>query len=374
MADYKNKHDKTIIKEPITDYKTEDILNRNESWRAIANQLDKYDEKGKLDSKRIIFTGKVLQGGNFAGENLENADFSGSNMQEINLSKANLKNVDFTGADLSGADLSYTNLDGAIFTGAKLIGTNFTGAHMHGVKLIDADLQDAILLDADLDNLSIEELQELVEYLALYYPHKLNLTRLNLTLLDLSRIDLRNVNLRGVDFTGCNFFGVNIYELDLSECIISPAQIEQAIGHIPSPEELKKILAPKRKKNKHKMKGIDFSSLFDSRGGFDWDTTKGGMSMKDILKFGKDVRDSFKKPDSDEKIMENFKKNKDEKAEEKASSNDDLRKSIEQYKQEVLEQLKEQKTKEERISENDKTREKINEVKSVINTQKGYER
>lgn len=374
MAEYKNKHDKTTINEPITDYQTKDILNRNESWRAIAGQLDKVDEKGSLRSRQFIFSNKVLQGGNFSGENLENADFSGSNMQEINLSKANLQNVDFTGADLSGADLSFANLDGAVFTGAKLIGTNFTGAHMHGVKLIDADLQDAILLDADLDNLTIEELQELIEYLALYYPHKLNLTRINLTLLDLSRIDLRNVNLRGVDFTGCNFFGVNIYELDLSECIISPAQIEQAIGHIPTPEELKKILAPKKKKNKGKMKGIDFSALFDSRGGFDWDTTKGGMSMKDILKFGKELKDSFKKPDSDEKIMNNFNKNKEDKHIEKESSNEELRKSIEQYKQEVLEQRREQKAREDHIAETERTREKINEVKAVINTQKGHER
>lgn len=374
MADYKNKHDKTTIKEPINDYQTQDILNRSESWRAIANQIDKYDEKGSISERRIIFSGKVLQGGNFSGENLENADFSGSNMQEINLSKANLKNVDFTGADLSGADLSNAILDGAIFNGAKLIGTNFTGAHMHGVKLIDADLQDAILLDADLDNLTLEELQELIEYLALYYPHKLNLSRINLTLLDLSRIDLRKVNLRGVDFTGCNFFGVNIYELDLSECVISPAQIEQAIGHMPTPEELKKILAPKKKKKKHKMKGIDFSALFDSRGGFDWDTTKSGMSMKDILKFAKEFKDSFKKPDSDDKIMENFNKNKDDKESEKENSNEELRKSIEQYKQEVLEQKREQKYREDRAVENERTREKINEAKAVINAQKGYDR
>ena len=98
MADYKNTHNKTTPKEPITDYQTEDILNRSESWRAISSQLDKYDKKGSVSERRIIFTGKVLQGGSFSGENLENADFSGSNMQEINLSKANLKNVDFTGA------------------------------------------------------------------------------------------------------------------------------------------------------------------------------------------------------------------------------------------------------------------------------------
>ena len=159
-----------------------EVLERSESWKVIAKEVS---AKNNIQSD-IVFTGKVLQGGDFSGENLSNANFSGSNLKEVNLSKANLQNVDFTGADLSGADLSGANLDGAIFTGAKLIGTNFTGAHMHGVKLVDADLQDAILLDADLDNISLEELQELIEYLAKYYPHKLNLRRLNLTMLDLN--------------------------------------------------------------------------------------------------------------------------------------------------------------------------------------------
>ena len=122
------------------------------------------------------------------------------------------------------------------------------------------------------------------------------------------------------------------------------------------------------------MKGIDFSALFDSRGGFDWDTTKGGMSIKDILKFGKELRDSFKKPDSDEKIMEKFGKNKEDKETEKESSNDELRKSIEQYKQEVLDKMREQKNREIKEAETEKTREKINEVKAMINAQKGHER
>ena len=332
MTEYGDKHHKNKEKR----FSGEEVLNRSESWRAIAKHVVS-DEDEKIQSN-IVFTGKVLQGGNFSGENLENANFSGSNMQEINLQNANLKNVDFTGADLSGADLSGANLDGAIFSGAKLIGTNFTGAHMHNVKLVDADLQDAILLDADLDNLSIAELQELVEYLAMYYPHKLNLTRLNLTLLDLKRIDLRKVNLRGVDFTGCSFFGVNIYELDLSECIISQAQIEQAIGHIPTPHELKQLLAPKRRNKKAKMKGIDFSSLFDDRGSFEWDATKGGIDVGGIVKFSKGH--SEHKKDSDEKIIDGYNKKKEEKTE---NNNEELRKSIEEYKKEVLEIRREQK-------------------------------
>ena len=122
------------------------------------------------------------------------------------------------------------------------------------------------------------------------------------------------------------------------------------------------------------MRGIDFSALFDSRGGFVWDTTKGGMSIKDILKFGKELRDSLKGPDSDEQIMKNFKKSREGKEDEKEDSNEELRKSIEQYKQEVLEQRREQKSKEEKVAETERTREKINEAKAIINAQKGYER
>lgn len=356
MTDYGNKHQKNKDKIPAS-------IQTSESWRAIANLSEEYEEKEA--NKNLIFTGRILQGGNFSGENLEGADFSGSNMQEIILKDANLRNVNFTGADLSGADLSGSMLDGAVFTGAKLIGTNFTGAHMHGVTLKNADLQDAILLDADLDNLSLEELQELVEYLATYYPHKLNLSRLNLTMLDLKRIDLRKVNLRGVDFTGCNFFGVNIYELDLSECIISPAQIEQAIGHIPTMEEMKKIMAPKKKKAKSKMNGIDLEQLFHGgNGSFEFDATKANINVSTMVKKGKEFVSKFKKPDSDEKIIENYNKKREQKEtkEPKESSNDELRKSIEQYKREVLERRQEERTN------------KNKETPVIVNTNKGNER
>ena len=60
--------------------------------------------------------------------------------------------------------------------------------------------------------------------------------------------------MKGVDFTGMDFTGVNIMELDLSECIITPEQIAQALGRIPSVDELKKILAPKKKKMKSFLK------------------------------------------------------------------------------------------------------------------------
>lgn len=339
MSSYGHKHHQI---NKITATANGDTLERGESWRAIAKSTEQPTAAQHAPiTHDIIYIGKNLQGGNFSGENLENANFSGSNLQEINLCNANLQNVDFTGADLSGADLSGANMDGAIFTGAKLIGVNFTGAHMHGVKLINADLQDAILTDADLDNLTIEELQELVEYLALYYPQKLNLSRLNLTLLDLRRIDLRRVNLRGVDFTGCNFFGVNIYELDLSECVISPAQIEQAIGHQPTPDELQKILAPKKRdKKKQKAKGIDFTDFFDSRGGFDWDTTKGGSSFDKLIKSGQEFFGHKKKQTEKEGNEPQTANSKPEKAQN--NNSDDLRKSIEQHKRDVLEQRREQ--------------------------------
>lgn len=350
----------------------DEVLNRSESWQAITKQFDKFSEKS--DAKGhivddIVFSGKMLQGGSFNGENFENADFSGSNMQESSFKNANLQNVNFTGADLSGADFSGANLDGAIFIGAQLIGTNFTGAHMHGVKLQNADLQDAILLDADLDNLSIEELQELVEYLAKYYPYKLNLTRLNLTLLDLKRIDLTQVNLRGVDFTGCDFTGVNIFELDLSECVISPAQIEQAIGHVPTALELKKILAPKNKKrNKSNMKGIDFEDFFSGgNGGFELDTTRIGIDVKNIAKTGKEILKSFHKKDSDEKIIEKFGNEKVNHQTEKKDSNvEELRKTIEQHKREVLERRQEEKNRENKEKMREQIREKIKENKAMV--------
>lgn len=133
---------------------------------------------------------------------------------------------------------------------------------MKGVKLQEADLEDAILLGIEIDELGIEELQQLIEYLAKYYPHKLNLTKINLTLLDLRSIDLSKVNLRGVDFTGCDLTGVNIMELDLSECIISPEQIAQALGRVPTKDELAKIMVPKKKNKAKGFEGVDISSIF----------------------------------------------------------------------------------------------------------------
>lgn len=328
------------------DQSIESLFRKNFSWQAIteiSNTQSSYSVAGTKDYKSDFnFSGKVLRGGKFIGENFKNANFSSSDLKEVDFKNADLEGADFTAADLSGADLSGANLNGAIFTGAKLRGTNFTGAKMNGVILVDADIQDAILLDVEMDQLALEELQALVEYLAIYYPHKLNLARMNLTLLDFTRIDLSMVNLRGVDFTGIDFTGVNIFEWDLSECIITPEQIAQALGRMPTPLELKKILAPKNRK-KRKLKGIDFTSFFDGRGTAGvWDLSKHpGISIKDLLRMGKQIYGAvIKKPDpKDEEIFEKFHKSNDEKQEALAKEhNDEVRKIIEERKRAVREE------------------------------------
>ena len=272
----------------------EKLLRKSFSWQAISEvteTVSSYTGPRLSDfGTELNFSGKVLRGGKYAGEKLQNANFSSADLKEVDFKNADLSGADFTAADLSGADLSGANLNNAVFTSAKLIGTNFTGAKMNGVTLVDADIQDAILLNVEMDQIALEELQALIEYLAVYYPHKLNLTRMNLTMLDFTRIDLSMVNLRGVDFTGVDFTGVNIFEWDLSECIISPEQIAQALGRMPTPQELKKILAPKNRK-KTKLRGIDFSSFFDGRGTAGvWDLSKHpGITVANLLSMGKSI-------------------------------------------------------------------------------------
>ncbi len=326
------------------DQSAERVLNKSFSWQAISDATEKrnsyYSSYIQSSQTDFNFSGKVLRGGKYAGEKLKNANFASSDLQEVDFTNADLEGADFTAADLSGADLSGANLNGAIFTSAKLRGTNFTGAKMNGVVLVDADIQDAILLDVEMDQMALEELQALVEYLAVYYPHKLNLTRMNLTMLDFTKIDLSQVNLRGVDFTGVDFTGVNIFEWDLSECIISPEQIAQALGRMPTPLELKKILAPKNKK-KFKLKGIDFTSFFDGRGTVGvWDLSKHpGITIKDLLKIGKQIYGAvIKKPEpKDEEIFQKFLQEHDEKQESLAKEhNSEVRKIIEERKRALL--------------------------------------
>lgn len=313
------------------------------SWKAVANEINRLDD---LNGRRLALdtedyhVGENLSGLDFSGQNLSNKDFSAANLQDANLREAQLSGADFTGADLSGADLSGADLTDAIFAGAKLKGTNFTGANMEGVILRDADIEDAILIDIRMDELAIEELQALVEYLAIYYPHKLNLRRINLSLLDLTRIDLRQVNLRGVDFTGIDFTGVNIMELDLSECIITPEQIAQALGRVPSAEELRKILAPKKRKKAKKFY-IDFSEFLSNGHFLGWtDLTKHSISTDQLVAGFLKLKNTIaKKPEEKDEVI--FAKAQEFHAErleaERKAYNEEQKKNIEERKQRILE-------------------------------------
>ena len=292
------------------------------SWSRVSQ--NNYLQNSSLDNSGLLFVGKNLEGGMFAGENLKGANFS----------VANLTGVDFSGANLTGANLEGADLSGAILSGAVLHNTNFSKAILNGVKLVDADLENAILLGIEIDALGIEELQALIEYLAKYYPHKLNLSKMNVSLLDFTRIDLTNVDLTGVDFTGVNFTGVSITGLDLSACKITPEQIAQALGRVPSAEELAKILAPKKKDGKRK--GFDdIATMFI--GGKDqlvWDFTKDkGISIETLMKVGKKVFSRGKKPEVKEEAKEEKEDIEDLKAK---SHNDELRKIIEERKQKEL--------------------------------------
>lgn len=310
------------------------------SWRAVSqNDGGNVGRSSFLNS--IDFVGKNLENGKFANENLQSANFSVANLTGVDFSGANLQGVDFSGANLTGANLSGADLSGAILSGSVLHGTNFTGAKLNGVKLTEADLENAILLDIEIDALGIEELQSLIEYIAKYYPHKLNLAKMNLTLLNLSKIDLSQVNLRGVDFTGCDFTGVNIVGLDLSECIITPQQIAQALGRVPGKDELAKILAPKKKVQKN-FNGVDMTSIFlgDGKefGVLNFANDK-GISIETLLKVGKKVfRNGAKKPEvKDEEALKNIKSEHEMQVK---SHNDELRKIIEERKQKELEARK----------------------------------
>ena len=315
------------------------------NWKAVAKEEPKYNSGFSFMQKQIWtpdkisgadFHAKNLENGDFAGENLENFNFSAANLKGINLSGANLRGVDFSGADLTGANLEGADLTGANLEGAKLIRANLKKVKLKEAKLTGVDLTDTVFLEVDIDNLTLEELQELVEYLATYCPHKLNLAKFDLRLLDLSKIDLRNVSLRGVDFTGVDFTGVNIAELDLSECIITPEQIAQALGRTPSPEELKRILAPKPNKKKKDF-FIDLTDFFIDNGrpvGI-WITNPSRrITFDEIFSAVKKFSANFKKEDSQEI--------KKQKTETDKSSTEDLQRVIEENKKMVLkEKMKE---------------------------------
>ena len=325
-------------------------------WSMVANQKD--DDIVEFEEQESLqFVGKNLENGKFSGENLQGANFSVANLTNVDFSGANLQGVDFSGANLTGANLSGADLTGAILSGAVLASANFNKAKLLGVKLVDVDIENAILSDIEIDEITLEGLQELVEYIAKYYPHKLLLRNLNLRLLNLASIDLSRLDLRGVDFSGVDFTGVSIVGLDLSECKITPEQIAQALGRVPTAEELAKILAPKPKK-KQSIKGVDFTDLFlgDARDYGVWDFSKDkGISIEDLMKIGKKVFGGGKKPEiKDEKALKEAKSEKDVEAK---NHNEELRKVIEERKQKELESRKALK---ENAEKNSESRKEIN--------------
>ncbi len=288
------------------------------------------------------YSSKVIEQADFKGQMLDGQSFRGASLIGADFSGASLKNVDLSGADLSGANLSGVDLSGANLSGAILRGTNFTGACLNGIKLAEADLDGAVLLDLRIDELGLQELQDLVEYLAKYFPHKLNLAKMNLTLLDLKRIDLKNLDLRGVDFTGVDFTGVNIIGLNLSECLITPQQIAQAMGRNPTRDEMMQLLMPRKKERGKEWSGIDWESFF--RGGEDysiWDATKDkGISIEQILQTGKKVfrKEAGKPKVKDEQIVEQVKAEQKNREDERTEK---IRENIEKNRQAVLEARKE---------------------------------
>lgn len=309
---------------------------------AIDDKMFKIPDAVKSENG-MEMAGKTLIGAVYQKQDLSHANFSAANLSQADFSGAILKGVDFSGADLTDANFSSADLTNAVLSGSNLLRANFTGAKLNHVILTEANLEEAIMLGIEIDDLAIEELQALVEYMAVYYPHKLNLTKLNLTLLDLSKIDLTKVSLRGVDFTGCSMKGVKIWELDLSECIISTAQIAEAIGHVPTPQELAQLLAPKVKKKDSKV--IDMTDLFFDNGkefGV-WDVThEKGLDIGKLVESGmKLFRKSASKPKppiEGEEIVAHIKEEKLRSDSDKAR-NEELKERIKQRKEEELRKL-----------------------------------
>ena len=91
------------------------------------------------------------------------------------------------------------------------------------------------------------------------------------------------------------------------------------------------------------------------------------IDINAIGKKGKEIFKSFKKRDSDDKIMEKFGKEKENKNPEKKESNiEELRKTIEQHKREVLERRQEVHEIENKEKMREQIREKIKENKAML--------
>lgn len=353
MVEDFNKNFKTdAIRKKINASSRDSFASIKTQWQAVASsermsELTKdifLAAESEIVAKKTTPIINVPNGKDFSKQDLSESSFSVQNLEGANFAGATLRGVDFSGANLAKASFAGADLSYSIFAGTILREANFTGAILNGVKLTEADIQDAILLDIEIDAMGIEELQALVEYLAKYYPHKLNLGSMNLTLLNLANIDLTKINLKGVDFTGCDMTGVNIMELDLSECIISPEQIAQALGRVPDAEELKRLLAPKTKKKQYDGKiadGIMEWFLGNGKQFGVWDVTKDkGVKIEDLMKMGKKVFQKIAgKP---EPKLEEIQEHVVAKLEEKEKThNDELKKIIEERKKQELEARKE---------------------------------
>lgn len=201
-------------------------------------------------------------------------------------------------------------------------------------------------------------MQALIEYLAKYFPHKLNFALLNLRLLDLTRIDLAKCDLRGADFTGIDFTGVSLVGVNLSECIITPQQIAQALGRPPTIDEMKKLFAPRKKDEKGKgFSGIDWQDFFfNNKEVGVWDFSKDkGISVETLVNVGRKVfRHKADKPKAKEndapEQAQSVEKTQAEIDKEKVLEN------IEKNRQAVLEARKERQ-KEQALEEHKKNRE-----------------
>lgn len=328
----------------------------------IAITKDKSEAAYALENSNRVYAAQVFENASFVGQNLDGANFAGASLINADFKNVSLKGVDLSGADLSGADLSGADLSGANLSGAVLKGTKFNGACFNGIQLSEADLDGAFLLDLRIDEIGIEELQELVEFLAKNFPHKLNLSRINLKLLDLKKIDLRQLDLRGVDFTGVDFRGVNIIGLSLRDCIITPEQIAQALGRPPTLAEMQQFYAPRNKDKKKESRGIDWTDFFlnDGREIGVWDVSKSrGVSIDKIVDAGRKVfrRDVHKPKIKDEEILEQVKSAQKAKSDERKEK---VIENIEKNKQAVLEARKERQKElmQEQKKENEQLRQK----------------
>ena len=110
------------------------------------------------------------------------------------------------------------------------------------------------------------------------------------------------------------------------------------MGRVPSKDELAKILAPKKKKQKG-FEGIDMNSLFlgDGKEFGVWDVVHDkGISIESLLNAGKKVfRRGAEKPKvKDEDALKNIKSERELKVK---SHNEELRKVIEERKRKELE-------------------------------------